>query len=209
MSMIEMYDIVDELGYSGRYVLYWRQPGKKFSVKNLRTDSDIIAMVQDMSRNRHILVYLEEEVIANVTATKEGYEEGTEEGENPDNNGSEEDPNYVANDDSSESENSGSGFEDNKNDDSEREGYAHDVPGSIGFEMDLNNNLGGCDVRLNDEDVSEGRELHSASDSDSDDPKNKKKMRVPEFNTDVDMANPQFKKGMIFAGKDILKEAVR
>ncbi|KAK8636569.1 hypothetical protein V6N13_124314 [Hibiscus sabdariffa] len=34
-------------------------------------------------------------------------------------------------------------------------------------------------------------------------------MRVPEFNTDVDMANPQFKKGMIFVGKDILKEAVR
>ncbi|KAL4341237.1 hypothetical protein GQ457_08G035830 [Hibiscus cannabinus] len=178
MSMIEMYDIVDKLGYSG-------------------------------SRNRHIHVYLEEEVIANVTATEEGYEEGTEEGENPDDNGSEEDPNYVANDDSSESENSGSGFEDSENDDGEREGYAHDVPGSIGFEMDLNNNLGGCDVRLNDEDVSEGRELHSASDSDSDDPKNKKKMRVPEFNTDVDMANPQFKKGMIFAGKDILKEAVR
>ncbi|KAK8713341.1 hypothetical protein V6N13_148562 [Hibiscus sabdariffa] len=46
--------------------------------------------------------------------------------------------------------------EDSENDDNEREGYAHDVPGSIGFEMDLNNNLGGCDVRLNDEDMSEG-----------------------------------------------------
>ncbi|KAK8704767.1 hypothetical protein V6N13_048380 [Hibiscus sabdariffa] len=185
-----MYDIVDELGYSGRYVLYWRQSGKKFSVKNLRTDSDVIAIVQDMSRNRHIHVYLEEDVIANVTATKEGIEECTEEAENPDGSGSEEDPNYVVNDDNSESENSGSGFEDSGNDDSEREGYAHDVPGSIGFEIDLNNNLGGCDVRLNDEDVSERGELHNASDSDSDDPKKKKKMRVPEFYTDVDMVNP-------------------
>ncbi|KAK8636568.1 hypothetical protein V6N13_124313 [Hibiscus sabdariffa] len=154
-----MYDIVDELGYSGRYVLYWRQSGKNFSVKNLRTDSYVIDMVQDMSRNRHIHVYLEEEVIANVTAT----EEGTEEAKNPDDSGSEEDPNYVANDDNSESENSGSGLEDSENDDTKREGYAHDVPRSIGFEIDLNNNLGGYGVRLNDEDVSEGGELHSTS----------------------------------------------
>ncbi|KAK8693789.1 hypothetical protein V6N13_071358 [Hibiscus sabdariffa] len=177
-----MYDIVDELGYSGRYVLYWRHSGKIFSVKNLRTDSDVIAMVQDMTKNRHIHVYLED-VIANVIAT--------EEAKNSDDSGSKEDPDYVGNDDNSESENSGSEFEDSVNDDSEREGYTHDVPGCIGFEMDLNNNLGGCYVRLNDEDVSEREELHSASDSDSND---LKKMRVTEFNNNVDMKNPQLKK---------------
>ncbi|KAK8716404.1 hypothetical protein V6N13_043713 [Hibiscus sabdariffa] len=101
MSMIEMYDIVDELRYSGR--------------------------------SRHIHVYLEEEVTTNVTT----IEEGTEEAGNPYDSGSEEDPDYV---------------------------------------------------------VTEGGELHSASNLDFDDPKKKKKIKVPEFNTDVDMTNPQFKK---------------
>ncbi|KAK8677077.1 hypothetical protein V6N13_142633 [Hibiscus sabdariffa] len=155
MPMIEMYDMVDELGYSGR--------------------------------NRHIHVYLEEEVTENVTPT----EEATEEAENPNDNGSEEDPDYVAEGDNSESENFGSGFEDSRNNDSDQEEYAHDVPGSIGFETDLNNDLGGCHVRLIDEDVTEGGELHSVSELDSDDdPKKKKKIRVPEFNIYVDMENP-------------------
>ncbi|KAK8670080.1 hypothetical protein V6N13_104841 [Hibiscus sabdariffa] len=124
-----------------------------------------------MTRNRHIHVYLEEEVIAIVTAT----EEGTEEAENPDDSGSEEDPNYVASDDNSD--------------------LKILVVGLKIVGMMIVNEKGG--------------ELHSASDSDSDDPKKKKRMRVPEFKTDVDMANPQFKKGMIFTGKKILKEAVR
>ncbi|KAK8692060.1 hypothetical protein V6N13_075542 [Hibiscus sabdariffa] len=28
MSMLEMYDIVEELGVSGNYTLYWKQPGE-------------------------------------------------------------------------------------------------------------------------------------------------------------------------------------
>ncbi|KAK8697732.1 hypothetical protein V6N13_113870 [Hibiscus sabdariffa] len=147
-----MYGIVDGLEFSDRYVLYQRQAEKNFRVKNLRTNTDVIAMVQDMTKNRHIHVYLEEEVTETDTTTKEVTKEYIEETEKHDDSGSEEDPNYVAEDDNSESENFCSGFEDSENDDSDQEMYAHDVPGIIGFEMSLNNDLGGFHVRLNDDD---------------------------------------------------------
>ncbi|KAK8672181.1 hypothetical protein V6N13_110554 [Hibiscus sabdariffa] len=75
-----------------------------------------------MTRNRYIHVYLEEEVIENVTKTEEATKEGTEKAENPDDSGYEEDPYYVAEGDNNESKNSGSGFEDSESDDNIKKG---------------------------------------------------------------------------------------
>ncbi|KAL4333122.1 hypothetical protein GQ457_07G014560 [Hibiscus cannabinus] len=274
MSMLDMYDIAEELGYSGRYILFWKQYGRRFSVKHLRTDSDIIDMLASMTKNRQINVYLEEEVTEvrtetgdatrdvteeatvdvpggateNVTeeatvdvpgdvtkevcgdATSDLHEETTadvngdaiEEASGGDVTGeaydvevgdscSEEDSDYVVDDveeEDSGSEDYDSGFEDSENSGSDHEGYAHDVNVNNDFEMGLNNDLlRGCHIRVNDDDVNEGEELHSASESDSDD--QKKKVKFPEFNTETDMVNPQFQKGMVFSGKEIFKAAVR
>ncbi|KAL4377914.1 hypothetical protein GQ457_02G034320 [Hibiscus cannabinus] len=274
MSMLNMYDIAEELGYSGRYILFWKQYGMRFSVKHLRTDSDIIDMMASMTKNRQINVYLEEEVTEvrtetgdatrdvteevtvdvpggateNVTeeatvdvpgdvteeacgdATSDLHEETTadvtgdaiEEASGDDVTGeaydvevgdscSEEDSDYVVDDveeEDSGSEDYESGFEDSENSGSDHEGYAHDVNVNNDFEMGLNNDLlRGCHIRVNDDDVNEGEELHNASESDSDD--QKKKVKFPEFNTETDMVNPQFQKGMVFSGKEIFKAAVR
>ncbi|KAL4301979.1 hypothetical protein GQ457_10G008100 [Hibiscus cannabinus] len=42
MSMLEMYDITEELGYNGMFNLYWKQLDVKLIVKPLRIDSDVI-----------------------------------------------------------------------------------------------------------------------------------------------------------------------
>ncbi|KAK8585308.1 hypothetical protein V6N13_076182 [Hibiscus sabdariffa] len=224
MSMLDMYDIAEELGYSGRYILFWKQYGRRFSVKHLRTDSDIIDMLASMTKNRQINVYLEEEVTevrtetrdvneeatvdvpggatGNVTeeatvdvpgdateeafgdATSDLHEEATADVTGDDVTGEavdaevgdscfEEDSDYVV--DNVEEEDSGSedyasGFEDSENSDSDHEGYAHDVNVNNDFEIGLNNDLlGGCHIRVIDNDVNEGEELHNACESDSDD----------------------------------------
>ncbi|KAK8614546.1 hypothetical protein V6N13_068346 [Hibiscus sabdariffa] len=247
-----------------------KQYGRRFSVKHLRTDSDIIDMLASMTKNRQINVYLEEEVTevrtktgdatrdvteeatvdvpggatGNVTkeatvdvprdateeacgdATSDLHEEATADvtgdatgddvtGEADDveisGSCSEEDSDYVVDDVEEEdngSEDYDSGFKDSENSGSDHEGYAHDVNVNNDFEMGLNNDLlGGCHIRVNDDDVNEGEELHSASESDSDD--QKKKVKFPEFNTETDMINPQFQKGMVFSGKEIFKATVR
>ncbi|KAL4346752.1 hypothetical protein GQ457_17G007000 [Hibiscus cannabinus] len=278
MSMLDMYDTAEELGYYGRYILFWKQYGRRFSVKNLRTYSDIIDMLTSMTKNRQINFYLEEEVTevrietedatrdvteeatvdvpggatgdvteeatidvpgdateeacgdatsdlheeATVDVTGDAIEEASGGATGDDVTGeaydvevgdccSEEDSDYVVDDveeEDSGSEDYDSGFEDSENSGSEHEGYVHDVNVNNDFEMGLKNDLlGGCHIRVNDDDVNEGEELHSASESDSDD--QKKKVKFPEFNTEADMVNPQFQKGMVFSGKEIFKAAVR
>ncbi|KAK8595240.1 hypothetical protein V6N13_123120 [Hibiscus sabdariffa] len=52
--------------------------------------------------------------------------------------------------------------------------------------------------------------LHSVDESDSDSGiKKKKKKRLPEFNIATDMDNPDFKVGMIFSSREVLKEAIK
>ncbi|KAK8670927.1 hypothetical protein V6N13_037539 [Hibiscus sabdariffa] len=54
------------------------------------------------------------------------------------------------------SEDCGSGFEDSENNGSDHEEYAHDVNVNNDFEIGLNNDLlGGCHIRVNDDDVNE------------------------------------------------------
>ncbi|KAK8689863.1 hypothetical protein V6N13_088573 [Hibiscus sabdariffa] len=183
-----MYDIVEELGYSGRYVLYWKQYGRRFSIKHLRTYSDVIDMLAAMTKNRQVNVYLEEEVTEVVRteiedATRDVTEEAIYDVE-VDDICSEEDSDYVVydvEDDASGSEDCGSCFEDSESGGSDHELYAHDVNVNNDFKMGLNNDLlGDCHIRVNDDNVNEGEELHSASEFDSGG--QKKKVNFPEFN---------------------------
>ncbi|KAE8735657.1 hypothetical protein F3Y22_tig00000340pilonHSYRG01097 [Hibiscus syriacus] len=230
MSMLEMYDIMEELGYSGLWHLFWKQSGHKFTVKPLRTDCDIISMLEDMPRNRHIHLYLEENeanfsnettettqtryhnatkthetVITEMHETHETYETFMTE------LNSKEDTRYVADDTNS----SVSGFEYSENDVSEEEGSVHEVHVGVDFERDFNGlnnrdegniNVSLTDKNENDEVESLYTETESDSESDSD---GRGKHRCPEFNDETDMENPQFKVGMIFGDKLKFKEAVR
>ncbi|KAE8722753.1 hypothetical protein F3Y22_tig00013680pilonHSYRG00033 [Hibiscus syriacus] len=227
MSMLEMYDIVEELGYSGLWHLFWKQSRYKFTVKPLRTYCDIISMLEDMPRNRHIHLYLEENeanfsnetietryqnaiethktVITEMHETHETYETFMIE------LNSEEDTKYVADDiDSSVSD-----FEYSENDVSEEEGSTHEVHVRVDFERDFNglNNIdeGNINASLNNENETDGVEsLHTENESDSEsDSDGRGKYRCPKFNDETDMENPQFKVGMIFGDKLKFKEAVR
>ncbi|KAK8618216.1 hypothetical protein V6N13_132217 [Hibiscus sabdariffa] len=217
MSILEMYDIIEELGYGGKYKLYWKHPGRRFNVKHLRTDTDVIAMLACMPRNKQLHVYLEEDVgESNETVrtnsnppvrTDSNPPIRTEEPvrtEEPKTISSDEDSDYVAD----------SGFEDSEDAGSDEEGFAHKVHVQMESEMDMNNLnsdlLSGCPaVTLDDEEVNDGSEsLHSATESDSDAEQNRKP-KCPEFNTESDSPNPQFEKGMIFGDKETLKQAVR
>ncbi|KAK8655994.1 hypothetical protein V6N13_108556 [Hibiscus sabdariffa] len=170
MSMLEMYDIIEELGYGGKYKLYWKHPGMSFNVKHLRTNTDVIAMLACMPRNKQLHVYLEEDVgESNETVrtdlnapvrtdsnppirTEEHVK--TEEPvrtEEPEPISSDEDSDYVAD----------SGFEDSEDAGSDEEGFAHEVPVQMESEMDMNNLnndlLSGCPaVTLDDEEVNDG-----------------------------------------------------
>ncbi|KAL4342229.1 hypothetical protein GQ457_08G017620 [Hibiscus cannabinus] len=131
MSMLEIFDIVEELGYGGK------------------TYTDVIAMLACMPRNKQLHVYLEEDVGESIETVRTVYHVmedlnppvRTEEHvrtEEPEPISSDEDSDYVAD----------SGFEDSEDDGSEEEGFAHEVHVQMGSEMDMNNLnnvlLGGC-----------------------------------------------------------------
>ncbi|KAL4354484.1 hypothetical protein GQ457_06G021110 [Hibiscus cannabinus] len=105
-----------------------------------------------------------------------------------------EDVNYVA----SESEHSGSPFEDNDNDivddnDVEEDDEVCDVLVGVGRDISefIIASNEGTDEETNSE--AETESLHSASDSE----REGKRRRFPEFNSEVDIENPQFKKGLV------------
>ncbi|KAK8626734.1 hypothetical protein V6N13_134366 [Hibiscus sabdariffa] len=228
MSMLEMYDIVDELGVFGKYTLYWKHPGGSLNVKHLRTDSDILLMLNSLPRNRQLHVFLEEDVEP-ITRTdsdirSKGVEPVTIETHirtevvepitrtdiRTESEDDSEDSDYVAVD----SSDGDSGFEESEIDMSDEEGFAHDVHVEIHTEMDctnLNSDLLGSlpAMTLDDENVGDD-DLHSASESDSDGEFTKnRKPRCPEFHNESDSLNPQFGKGMIFGDKDTLKQCLR
>ncbi|KAL4302379.1 hypothetical protein GQ457_10G014110 [Hibiscus cannabinus] len=226
MSMLEMYDIVDELGVFGKYTLYWKHPGGSLNVKHLITDSDILLMLNSLPRNRQLHVFLEEDVEP-ITRTgndirSEGVEPVTTETHirteavepitrtdiRTESEDDYEDSDYVVVD----SSDGDSGFEESEIDMSDEEGFAHDVHVGIHTEMDCTNLnsdlLGGLPaMTLDDENVGVD-DLHSASESDSDGEFTKnRKPRCPEFHNESDSLNPQFEKGMIFGDKDTLKQS--
>ncbi|KAK8701954.1 hypothetical protein V6N13_020329 [Hibiscus sabdariffa] len=60
MSMLEVYDIIKELGYNRPQEIYWQSPGGVLSVKPLKTDSDVLSMFATIPRNKYAHVYLQE-----------------------------------------------------------------------------------------------------------------------------------------------------
>ena len=61
MSMIEVNDMVNELGFEGLLSCFWKSSGGALSndvVRPLKTYFDVVNMVATMSRNHHIHVYL-------------------------------------------------------------------------------------------------------------------------------------------------------
>ncbi|KAK8714515.1 hypothetical protein V6N13_149705 [Hibiscus sabdariffa] len=259
MSMLEIHEMIKELGYATPYNLYWQKPGGILKVSPLRTDSDMLTMLGALPRQKYIHVYIEENVghlvdtnedeIAwidedetvwfdaddNVDNTVRNAEtvrsveivrnaetiridETVRNVENVridetvgnevefDDENSSEDDDYVVSD----HEDSDSPLEDSENDlaDSGDEvcdvhvgvgvGVGRDIPGfsaAVGEneEMDNESDIDGSDL------------LHSASESETDE----KKKKMLEFNSETDLKNPKFKKGMVFSHQSVIKEAVK
>ncbi|KAK8646817.1 hypothetical protein V6N13_120587 [Hibiscus sabdariffa] len=211
MSMLEMYDIAEEVGYNGMFNMYWKQPGVKLIVKPLRTDSDVLSMLGTMPKQKQLHVYLEEIVpeIEGVDITgaipNENLETEKEDDEEDDDD-VEEDEDYVV--DEVEETDSDSGFENSDNDMPDEVCVEEVDYETLMMEMEFGKEKKENEPHLNDND-SESDSLHSLSVNESDEDDRKKPPKCPEFNAEVDMANPQFKKGMKFSGKEILKEAIR
>ncbi|KAL4335956.1 hypothetical protein GQ457_07G018510 [Hibiscus cannabinus] len=265
MSMLEIHDMIKELGYATPYNLYWQKPWGILKVSPLRTDSDMLTMLGALPRQKYIHVYIEEnvghlvdtnedeiawidehetvwfdaddnvdntvrnaetirsvEIVRNaetvridetvrnvknvrIDETVRTDETVGSEAEFDDENSSEDDD-YVVSD----HEDSDSPLEDSENDlaDSGDEvcdvhvgvgvGVGRDIPGfsaAVGEneEMDNESDIDGSDL------------LHSASESET----NEKKKKMPEFNSETDMKNPKFKKGMVFSHQSVIKAAVK
>ncbi|KAK8628767.1 hypothetical protein V6N13_009350 [Hibiscus sabdariffa] len=128
-------------------------------VKHLRMDTDLIAMLACMPRNKQLYVHLEEDAGESniIVRTIDHVMEDSNHFDRIDSNphvsteepvrtkefepiSSDEDSDYVVD----------NGFEDSEDDGSEVEGFAHEENVEMGFEMDMNNlnndMLGGCPV---------------------------------------------------------------
>ena len=64
--------------------------------------------------------------------------------------------------------------------------------------------VGGEDMNEDGSEYAPSSSLHSVHESDSDEVS-----QWPEFNNETDMRDPQFKKGMLFSNREVLKEAIR
>ncbi|KAL4325824.1 hypothetical protein GQ457_11G025620 [Hibiscus cannabinus] len=118
----------------------------------------------------------------------------------------EEDEDYVV--DEVEETDSDSGFENSDNDMPDEVCVEEVDYETLMMEMEFGKEKKENEPHLNDND-SESDSLNSLSGNESDEDDRKKPPKCPEFNAEVDMASPQFKKGMKFSGKEILKEAIR
>ncbi|KAK8661611.1 hypothetical protein V6N13_091209 [Hibiscus sabdariffa] len=210
MSMLEMYDIAEEVGYNGMFNMYWKQPGVKLIAKPLRIDSDVISMLATMPKQKQLHVYLEEIVPeiegVDITGAIPNENLETEEEDDEEEDDVEEDEDYVV--DEVEETDNDSGFE-NSDNDMPNEVCVEEVDyETLMMEMEFGKEKKENEPHLNDND-SGSDSLHSLSGNESDEDDRKKPPKCPEFNAEVDMANPQFKKGMKFSGKEILKEAIR
>ncbi|KAL4304601.1 hypothetical protein GQ457_10G004540 [Hibiscus cannabinus] len=232
MSMLEVYDMVKELGYNSPQEIYWQSPGGVLSDNPLKTDSDVLSMLATMPKNKYAHVYLQEildeqlpdsnaeiirdaEISEHVETVRNVETELPIDAETVRNVETELpiDAETVRNTESEQSES-----EDEDTDYVGSESEQSDSP----FE-DSDNDLV-CDVQVgvgrdipgfrtcSSEDSDEGvdseaetESLHSACDSETKVERN----RFPEFNSVVDIENPKFKKGLLFSDQKIFKAAVK
>ncbi|KAK8643561.1 hypothetical protein V6N13_012850 [Hibiscus sabdariffa] len=219
MSMLEVYDMVKELGYNESVEMYWQEPCGILKLTPLKTDYDVLSMLASMPRSKYLHVYLQEIVeelmpecdVGNVGISKNVETIGvdlTDRNAETDmtffsetvrnaetirtdfSESKDKDADYVA----SESEHSDSPFEDSENDIVDEDDEVCDVP--VGVGRDIHGFTVGSNEETDEEKDSEAETelLHIASDSETE----RKKRRFPEFNSGVDIENPQFRKSLIF-----------
>ncbi|KAK8698631.1 hypothetical protein V6N13_114742 [Hibiscus sabdariffa] len=101
-----------------------------------------------------------------------------------------------------------SGFTDTEND-LENESDSEGVGDNVTREESHRHNRKVSDEIMVDNDPESGHydSFHSLDEADSDGPH--KKPRYPEFNTTTDISNPIFKVGLLFATKQVLREAIK
>ncbi|KAL4369679.1 hypothetical protein GQ457_05G019940 [Hibiscus cannabinus] len=62
MSILELYDMVKELGYTTLHNMYWKQPWGMLRITPLKTEIDVLSMLGCLPRNKYVHVYIEESV---------------------------------------------------------------------------------------------------------------------------------------------------
>ncbi|KAK8672656.1 hypothetical protein V6N13_111021 [Hibiscus sabdariffa] len=70
MSMLEIDDMIKELGFATPYNLYWQKPGGILKVSPMRTDSGVLAMLGALPRQKCIHVYIEDKLDTLLTQMK-------------------------------------------------------------------------------------------------------------------------------------------
>ncbi|KAK8659317.1 hypothetical protein V6N13_029523 [Hibiscus sabdariffa] len=239
MSMLEVDDMVKELGYNRLVEMYWQEPCGVLKLTPVKIDYDVLSMLGGMPRSKYVHVYLQEiveelmdecnvwnvgisekvgnaETIGTDLIDRDVEIDRTDFSETVRNaetvrtfffsESEDEDANYVT----SESEHSGSPFKDSDNDivddnDVEEDDEVCDVP--VGVGRDIPKFTVASNEGIDEETYSEAEieSLHSASDSE----REGERRRFPEFNSGVDIENPQFKKGLLFPDQKVIKTAVK
>ncbi|KAL4282620.1 hypothetical protein GQ457_16G009370 [Hibiscus cannabinus] len=222
-STFEVCRMVERLGLVGPFKLFWRVPCAALSnesVMSLKTDSDCMALVNNLLRDRYIHVYLEEmqniveqfnenddredtvEVEDEVEVEVEDEVDEEVEVEVED----EVDEEIEVEIEDEEEEN----IEEFEVSDDEFGFYDEELQDeNIGIGIRVQRQMDGFGpegVRVNPElesDSDKSDELNSDHDSDSDGP------RYSGFNVETDMINPKFVKGLIFSDRIVLKEAIK
>ncbi|KAK8618023.1 hypothetical protein V6N13_080922 [Hibiscus sabdariffa] len=237
MSMLEIYDMVKELGYNSPQEIYWQSPAGVLSVNPLKTDSDVLSMLATMPRNKYANVYLQEivdeqlpdlnaeiirdaEISEHVETVRNVETELPIDAETVRNVETELpiDAETVRNTESeqSESEDEDTDYVDYESeqsdspfDDSDNDLVDDDLVCDV--QMGVGRDIPGfraCSSEDSDEGVDSEVETESLH-SECDSETEVERNRFPEFNSVVDIENPKFKKGLLFSDQKIFKAAVK
>ncbi|KAK8683730.1 hypothetical protein V6N13_039781 [Hibiscus sabdariffa] len=228
MSIFEMIDMVEKLGLTYTMKIFWLVSEKPFEVKLLANDNDVLEMVSKLPRNHYVHVYLEEVLTAcsdanvepdcNVEVSDVGSFEPEINVEVSDVAVSDD---AIVSDDDSLEENIGEPSEIRVEPNSDSEDIDYEASKSSTHEFGFTDSDAeasddvsdvhagvGDKVKVDiDDDSGHSDSLYSVDESDSDGPC--RKQRFPEFNTTVDISDPNFKVGLLFATKQVLREAVK
>ncbi|KAK8655674.1 hypothetical protein V6N13_108246 [Hibiscus sabdariffa] len=65
ISILELDDMLKELGYTTLHNMYWKQPGGMLRITPLKPEIDVLSMLGCLPRNKYVHVYIEENVRQN------------------------------------------------------------------------------------------------------------------------------------------------
>ncbi|XVF86163.1 hypothetical protein PTKIN_Ptkin18bG0018100 [Pterospermum kingtungense] len=187
--------MVKELGIQGVVHCFWKAFDGQLSVENVRPlkiNSDAVNMIATMPTDHYIHVYLEiEDDRDNVEVEDSDPIEVGFDGEEID----------V---EQSESDTEDEDFHESDYDIEDEDDQNFEVHVDLGFEMEVGGG-NGYGESSDESELALSDSLHSVHESDDDE----EVTQWPEFNIEIDMRNPQFSKGLIFASREVIKEAIR